>query len=99
MGFGPWPRMGHRWVRGLARAFPITAITRDDGDDGDPLAIFPVIPCYLPVRSLFRIRREICKCHGNQGFESRWGPKRTNFSLLFSLLPGNLGPAFFPVNG
>ncbi len=70
-------------------------ITRDHGDSSD---IFPVIPCYLPVRSLFRIRRKIFKCHGIRALKACGDENAGIFPVIFPV-NGNLGPAFFPVSG
>src|SRR5260370_14510059 len=62
-------------------------MTRDHARSRRSPKVFPVISCYLPVRSLFRIRREIFKCHG--------------IRVLKACGDQNAGifPVIFPVNG
>jgi hypothetical protein len=62
----------------------MSAITCDHGDPLPARSLFT--PCYGPVRSLFRISREIFKCPWNQGLNA-CGEQNAKFS-----------PVIFPVS-
>jgi hypothetical protein len=79
----------------LGFASPITAITRDHGDVGGLSSLFR--PCSLPVRSLFRMRREIFKSHGISVLHD-CGDQNAEIFPVFFPVTREFGPIFFPAN-
>src|SRR5258708_3100440 len=57
----------------------------------------PVIPCYAPVRSLFRIRREIFKSHGIMALQG-WVDQNAEISPVIFPVSREFRAEILPVN-